>query len=344
MFDPRIFAYGVYGALNVCWRLRCETPLTIRNGLALAYSEGSQAKERGQDLRLYWRGRRNDREVQVTALHYSPRLRGDRVEFIHFAPGSSLRGSWRGWTLWHLVARERLVGLTPPKKDDDDETATEAYLAALDEALDAGYRSYDLVFSLFGQVADSRIEARCLEANAGRLRVAVQPFAGVNLRTVDSSGASMTAHDGPDNVQRHMAVRSPIDRLTHATKEGGLHHFLEFSKGSVFETQLRILNPRPWDLGLLSLWRREMNDGMLRFGALASVGRGRVSVQEETYEAWGSARALQNAGLPAEQWPTIDDLEDPLEGLWQGFLIPPATLSTFETALRYFLTGGDDVA
>ena len=335
MFDPRIFAQGIYGVLRVDWLLRCETPLSIRNGLALQYTEGGRKKERGQSLHLRWRG---PGEHEVAALHYGPRVQGDRVTFIHFVPGSSVRGALRGWTLRHLVQREGLAGLTPPPKGDNEATA--AYLAALDRALDAGFRSYDLLFSLFGQVADSRTEGRRLEANAGRLQVNVQPFAGANLRAIDSSGARMEVEGGPDNVRRHMAVRGPLDRVTQAAKEGGLHHFLEFSRGERFRVQLRISNPTPPDLGLISLWRREMNTGLLRFGSLASIGRGRVSVQEETYDLWLSPHAPVFAEL--DRSPAADAAEA-LSGLWEHVRLSADQLASFEPSLEHFLTGGDHV-
>ncbi len=336
MFDPTLFAQGVSGVLRVDWRLRCETPLSIRNGLALAYSEKSRKKERGQGLRMRWGGQG---DYEVAALHYGPRVQEDRVEYIHFVPGSSVRGALRGWTIRHLVQKEGLAGLTPPPKEDADATA--AYLAALDRALDAGYRSYDLLFSLFGQVADSRTEDRRLEANAGRLRVYVEPFAGANLRGVDSSGAIMTVTDGPDNVQRHMAVRGPLDRVTQAAREGGLHHFLEFSKGTSFRVTLRISNPTAVDLGLISLWRREMNEGLLRLGALASIGRGRVSIQEEAYHLWLGPRSSLWEVL--EQWQEAEDAwDDALAGLWRHVRLPARELPSFEQTLAYFLTGGDD--
>ena len=340
MHDPKVFAQGVFGVLLVDWELRCETPLCIRNGLTLTYSEKSRPKERGQGLRMRWGRTDGTQEFQVAALHYGPKIENDQVTFVHFVPGSSVRGALRGWTLRHLVQREALAGLTPPPKDDAEATA--AYLAALDRALDASYSSYDLVFSLFGQVADSRTEDRRLEANAGRLRVDVEPFEGAALRSIDSSGMEMDVLGGPENVARHMAVRSPIDRVTQATKHGGLHHFLEFSKGERFRVRLSISNPEPHDLGVISLWRREMNEGLLRFGALSSVGRGRVSVQQESYDLWLRPEAVRFEGLERFQ-PVDDGGDDALTGLWQRYTLSADNLVSFEALLEVFLTGGSDV-
>ena len=345
MFDPKIFAQGVYGVLQIDWLLRCETPLALRNGLTLAYTESKRGKERGQGLNLLWREKRNNNEHEVSALHYGPKVQGDQVRFIHFVPGSSVRGALRNWIARHLVQKEMVAALKPPpQKEETDEEETETFLEVLDKALDTGYKSIELVFSLFGQTADSRTEGeRRLEANAGRLRVDVQPFAGANLRGIDSSGSSMTVQEGPDNAARHMTVRSPIDRITHAAKESGLHHFLEFSKGETFRVRLSISNPTPQDLGMISLWRREMNDGLLRFGALSSVGRGRVSVQEEAYDLWlgPQARVFADAeGLQAVD----DDEDDALAGLWQHYTLSGEKLSSFEKSLEKFLTGGHDGA
>jgi CRISPR/Cas system CSM-associated protein Csm3 (group 7 of RAMP superfamily) len=134
---------------------------------------------------------------------------------------------------------------------------------------------------------------------------------------------------GPGNAARQMTVRNPLDRITHASRDGGLHHFLEFSRGQSFNVQLVIRNPQASDLGLLSLWQREMDDGLLRLGALSSVGRGRVKVVEAGYRLWQRANAPAFQGMDkfiAEE----SESQDILAGLWQSHTLPTQSLSQFE--------------
>ncbi|RMD64596.1 hypothetical protein D6833_04200, partial [Candidatus Parcubacteria bacterium] len=183
MYDPRIYKDGVQGVLLVQWTLCCETPLALRNGQRRKYEDKKRKKkERGQNLSMNWS--RPQGEYEVSDLYYGYRIKNGHVEAIHFVPGSSVRGVLRGWTIRHLVAAAAIKGLTLPNPDDEDEV--EAYLSTLSQALE-------------------------MEANAGRLRVEVEPFAGTNFRGIDSAGMPMRVTGGPDNVQRHMTVRGPLD-------------------------------------------------------------------------------------------------------------------------------------
>jgi hypothetical protein len=276
---------------------------------------------------------------EVTGLHYGYQIVDDQVKTMHFVPASSVRGALRNWTIQHVITRELIGGLTPPPKDDPEKL--DAYLETLHKAIDQGNKGYELLFSLFGQVAD--VEGNTFSANAGRLQVVVQPFDNTNLRDIDSAGVSMKVQDGPDNVRRHMAVRSPLDRITHETKKGGLHHFLEFSRGQEFAVHLSIVNPLPRDVGLISLWRRELNDGFLRIGALSSIGRGRVSVTHEDYHLWRRPTAPEFRGLKhfSECEHILD--EDPLAGIWRCYQLNPAATEEFIRDTRVFL-GRDNAA
>ena len=287
MYDHRIFAAGIHSVLRARWELRCETPLAIRNGLSVSYTESGGSKSRGQGLRFSWKQAEKttgkDTEHVVAALHYGYEIAGDEVGTYHFVPASSVRGALRSWTMRHIVHPAFRSELTPPSKED--EAKTSAYFARVRQALKERSLGYQLVASLFGLALDTREEGAQL-ANAGRMQVETGRFDEAAVHPIAANGTVVQGKVGPANARRQMAVRSPVDRLTHATKEGGLHHFLEFSRGQTFTVDLSILNPQGSDVGLISLWVRELNEGLLRIGALASIGRGRVAVPHQDYHLW----------------------------------------------------------
>jgi hypothetical protein len=132
-----------------------------------------------------------------------------------------------------------------------------------------------------------------------------------------------------------MTVRNPLDRMTHASKDGGLHHFLEFCRGETFEVKMTMVNPQGSDLGLLSLWQREINAGLLRFGALSSIGRGRVSILEPSYELQLNSFAEKPAWL-SEHFKPFDGPpnEDVLSGLWDSYILYNSSLDHFISYLK----------
>ena len=126
-----------------------------------------------------------------------------------------------------------------------------------------------------------------------------------------------------------------------SSKEGGLHHFLEFCKGETFSVTIRVLNPMASDLGIISVWRREINDGMLRFGALASMGRGRVRVDDDlnangktSYQLWINPGAPAITGLEHFQKAASANADEALAGLWDAYTLSPDRLDRFEQYLR----------
>jgi hypothetical protein len=329
MYDNQLFASGVYGVFIADWRLRCETPLAVRNGVRITYQVQDALKSRGKDTRFYWREKvsTNKKDNEVAALHYGYKIQGDRLAMIHFIPSSSVRGALRAWTINHLVEPEYRSGMTPPTKTD--QAQTEAYLAGVRASLSTPQSGYQWIASLFGMAFDTRSAGDDL-ANAGRLRVETEPFASATPQPVLLNGDPETAMAGPTNVRRQMSVRNPLDRVTHASRDGGLHHFLEFCKGEVFQVRLTVLNPRGSDLGLIGLWRRELNAGLLRLGALSSIGRGRVSIdpRAETYQLWLGPGAPPMAFLEHIPVDIHAAPGDALAGLWDAYSLPPGILDS----------------
>jgi len=142
-----------------------------------------------------------------------------------------------------------------------------------------------------------------------------------------------------------MPARNPLDRITHASRDGGLHRFLEVIRGETSKVRLRIINPLDCDLALLGLWVRELNDGMLRIGTLSSIGRGRMEVRQQTYELWRRANApkLQGRAFLGDETDGNRPNEI-LSGLWKCHVIPPEKLLEFTEYLKEFTGGSIDVS
>ncbi len=337
MYDNKIFSRGVWGVLKVDWSLICETPLVIRNGLDICYTVSEAVKTRNQGLNFAWKGKVEKTEYEVAALHYGYEVKDGKVGKYHFVPASSVRGALRTWTIRQFVQSDFQGRLTPPKADQSE--AIQAYFKSVQAALTSPQTGYPLVAGLFGLALEARQQAD-LPGNAGRLIVETEPFASPAGRAIAINGPQPGGEMGPANARREMAVRNPLDRVTHASKDGGLHHFLEFCRGETFGVHLSILNPRQADLGLVSLWVREMNTGLLRLGALTSIGRGRVRVQEQGYRLW------QAHGRPA--WPhfvqeTPAPTGEALAGLWECRRLeePEQALRSFEKDVLTEIGGAD---
>jgi CRISPR/Cas system CSM-associated protein Csm3 (group 7 of RAMP superfamily) len=340
MYNDQLFADGVHSVLLAEWELLCKTPLVIRNGQQIAYSDTTPNKTRLGRLNLSWQTTL-DEEHAVAALHYGYEIRDGRVHSYHFVPASSVRGALRSWSIRHLVHPTLYGALTSPVKEDEISVAL--HRSSVRQGLAQRDTGCELIASLFGLAADESEESA--PSNAGRLSIETQKFAGVRLRKVAVSDAEMEAPSEPDNVQRQMPVRNPLDRMTHASCKGGLHRFLEVCRGERFVVQLRIINPLDCDLGLLGQWVCELNDGMLRIGALASIGRGRMEVWQQKYELWRRANSPKQQGHALLGDETNGDRPNEiLSGLWKCQVISPEKLLEFTDYLKEFTGGSIDVS
>jgi len=351
MDNYKIFQDGVHSVLKVRWTLKCETPLVIRNGQSVTYKtpERSPAKSRGLNVTFLWeklvkpedtQKEENKHEHEVAALHYGYEIVGSEVKSYHFVPPSSIRGSLRSWTARYFGSSDLLTVITPIPQEQ--KIARVDYINNLRQKLEGQRNAYELIGSLFGLAFESLAHADDA-GNAGRLQIETERFANTTARPISINGTVSQGLAGPNNARRQMTVRNPLDRVSHASKKnGGLHHFLEFCQGETFAVNLTILNPRDCDLGLLSLWKREMEYGLLRLGALSNIGRGRVSFvkKEESYTLWErpGASVLDNL----EHFNKDEDLpenikNDILVGFWQSYHLPAEKLKEFEKSLESYI-------
>lgn len=259
------------------WLLNLETPLVIRNGTFAGWNNSAKPKTRNYKMEFKWNATPQEMVTsfaQVGDLYHSLEIKGDKVVPYYHVPSSSIRGSLRAWTIEHLLPKE-WWNMEDKIKESDFPNNKPDYL--------------DNIISLFGFAIEGAKKGISKEyTKAGRLTIQVDRF-GSNQTSPDVDGADWKGGNdfGPSNAERQIKPRNPLDRITHAAKEGGLHNFLEFSKGQKLSLAIEILKPdKPeqgvFDQKLLEHWKSEINSGEIRFGGLTGIGRGRAKVITRT--------------------------------------------------------------
>lgn len=318
----RPFENGIHGIIKISWKLHLDTPLAIRNGFSFKWKSTEGEKARNDLVEFQWNESKQGDYHDLMDLNFVIELRGQELVPLYQVPASSLRGALRLWTIRHLVDRSVWPALAGKKEIPFEEI--KQWCLNLKNG-------FALLTGLFGIALEGVFNKENPEeaegyAHAGRLRVNTAPFAipGAAAEPATDHFQIKKGHQcGPNNVNRQVNLRGPVDRITHSAKEGGLHTFLEFSSGQNFDAGLVILNPVPEDLGLVALWEREMEYGFLRLGAVSSVGRGRIHVD-------GSKSDYEIYSLPGEDLseffessaPDAEPYTDKLADLWEKRTIP----------------------
>ncbi len=285
IFKP--FAHGVMGVLHGHWQLELQTPLLIRQGSASVFKQkpASHKKGRGQDAAWLWgSSQAGDEWSQITDFNYQFLIdEKNLLQVEHSIPASSIRGALRNWTIKQLLLRERWRDFSLDNKVEKTEVELSALMQQARQRLEDTKNRWRDILSLFGSAYDLNPETDDPLTWAGRLRLKTQipPASG---KTIDMVAAT----NGPENINRHVNVRNPLDRVTMAAKDKGLHFALEMSEGEMFEVDFHILNPKRADVELLVVWCEDLESGYLRFGGLTSQGRGRVTIAKETYQLFVS--------------------------------------------------------
>jgi hypothetical protein len=214
--------------------------------------------------------------AQVGDLYHSLEIKGDKVAPYYHVPSSSVRGSLRAWTIEHLLPKD-WWNIEDKLKKSDFPNNNPVYL--------------DNILNLFGfAIEGAKKEISEKYTRSGRLTIRVGCFDfDQAMPSVDGADWNLSATNdfGPNNVARHIKPRNPLDRITHAAKEGGLHNFLEFSKGQKLHLTIEVRKSDKaeqdlFDQKLLKRWESEINSGVIRFGGLTGIGRGRAKVISRT--------------------------------------------------------------
>ncbi|NUM78639.1 hypothetical protein HUU40_30130 [candidate division KSB1 bacterium] len=321
------FEHGVLGVLHGTWEIELLSPLAIRNGDKIAFKQKEKrlAKGRGTNLALAWSqsetvlANQPDEYSKIADCNYHFALHHGQVHVEYSIPASSIRGALRNTAIKRWVEWSNRKTFSLPNKEDKTINLEERMQRAKAELQESKNGWYDIL-SLFGCAFDLGEDNDNPLTWAGRMRLSTQINSTTAAQPLNYMGKTLAAQDvdGPQNVQREVAVRNPIDRVTMAAKDGGLHGWLEISPGQCFTLSLQILNPCPKDLELLDLWFDEINQGYLCFGGLTSQGRGRVAIKTEEYELFVSkASALADKLLSANK-PPAEKKDPSLQGLWVG--------------------------
>jgi len=75
-----------------------------------------------------------------------------------------------------------------------------------------------------------------------------------------------------------------IDRFTGGTAGGALYDMEVLTRGD-FQTSIEIRNFERWQLGLIGLILRDMEEGLIRIGSLKSRGLGRIRAEVKRFES-----------------------------------------------------------
>ena len=272
----------VQGVARVDWTLETETPLCIKAGSISAYS-----RDKGIDFAIKKTG--HNSEGSVSDFYFDIRFSNvaqDIPQAVFCVPASSVRGALRSFTIKRLVPKA-YWGATLFEKKDDPETTEEKSAEQVSLLKDALHQpGWHLIQNLFGLAADTGNESLANETVTGRLKVMTD-----NMLCIADD---LNSEKSPFCV----VSRSPLDRATRGTKDGGLHSFMELAPGYPFKIQLQIINPVPADLGFIAFWEKAINQGLLRLGGLSGIGKGRLRLQESSVTLF--SRDTNGFNLPPE--------------------------------------------
>lgn len=306
---------GLQLVLSASWTLVLQTPLCIRSGYHSSFKPtGSGAKTRSVNMDFAWNAPPTQAgEVQVSDLHFGLQCVNGHLIPQYLIPAQSVRGALRSWSILRLVPVEERSLFVSEDEGKHETGSPEPPSPILPTRISS------FLLKTFGMAAGEETTLSPL-AQAGSLRVQTGPLKEPPGVSPGLQGAGWAAEArgssraGPENACRHITVRGPVDRITQAAKDGGLHYFLEFSPGQQFAVNLQIANAATVHLDLMQCWARELDYGMLRLGGLSSIGRGRVGLVHTSYALRGKT------GTNLQAWePFIQEEQRDLDGIWRTY-------------------------
>ena len=265
------FQNGINSIFRVEWNLELETPLVVRNGRKFSWDNSDNSKDRNNIIKVDWSNPKTYPH-EVMDLHAEVVIKNKKAMTKYTIPANSIRGVLRDWTIKHLITERQKWRWTLFETLEGD--LLEQAVAELQKHMNG----FSLLCDLFGMILGSQESTDSL-AQCGRLQISCEKFENEsNPGMITIGKLNNNSNLGPNNVSRQINQRGPVDRITHGAVSGGLHTFLEFSKGQNFTVNLSIVNPTTLDIELVTLWQREINTSMIRFGAITSIGRGKVKI------------------------------------------------------------------
>ena len=293
------------------WSLKCETELVIRSEIPVKVIS-------------------NEQEFEVTDLYAVPMIEKGSLVKKHLIPASSIRGALRSYLIQKLIPEiDRNVFRKVEKKGDEvTETEVQDWLTSVKSILNKNIQAKHII-GLFGFALDTRFEDENF-GQAGRITLETKPLSVPPLMVmVDESGQILPSEGGSTTV------RNPLDRITHASIVHGLHRFLEFSRGTEILVTIRIVNPTAFDFRVIDFLAQEINIGLLRFGALSSIGRGRVTIAKSNYAIWSLPKYQVTEAMDDQvfQKETYSNSNEIFSEFWEYKTISEENLNLFAKSI-----------
>lgn len=328
---------GIQSALHCHWTLTLKTPLVIRHGSSASYKNNPEGykKGRGKEKSFLWEKKetREDDHTWTGVADFNYHFFVDtdgNFRVAYSIPASTIRGALRQWAIKSMLKRDERSHFQSPKLEGFSEEEKASFLKQVGKARecveDTGH-NWHHILSLFGNALDfplEEFEEKEQMTWGSRLKVTTtiklvikEEKSEEEYGSIDGIKIKDMPPNAPDNIQRHINVRNPLDRMTMAAKNQGLHHALEMSPGQVFEVELHILNPKQKDIEMLSLWEEDINEGFLRFGGLTSQGRGRCMFNRAEYNLYASATTEFAVPIASAVKKNVIE-EKVFDGFWNG--------------------------
>ena len=201
-------------------------------------------------------------KCEISTIYKEPYISENILAYYYKIPSSSFRGALRSFFIENFIEDEFFYLFNEAKESNQNKDNL------LLESINQTSENFNFLYYLFGFSFDSSSESPY--GRKGKISFLTHNiFYNEQLLT-----------ESAVNFQ----TRSPIDRMTHATKEHGLHRFEQIPQESTFSVDIQIINPSLDDLGFINLCEREIEYGMIRFGGVGSIGKGRLSFVNKNYD------------------------------------------------------------
>lgn len=324
----------VKGVAVITWELETATPLCIKSGSASLWNQASSKAGKPVKLRRinaeydFFKKESLPDDASISDFYYGVTIDQDQLMLNHEIPASGVRGALRNYAIKRLTPKEHWNAALFPETEEMAaplEEKTE-YSKKLKAALKTpGWQMLRTIFGLAADTFDPQIEK---ESAKGRLSVETGMLEAMPKEIFQKNlfdGNFSHFEPGPINGRMLFTTRNPIDRITRAAKNGGLHSFTELAPGNRFSITLRFLNPVPTDLGMVALWEQGICQGLLRLGGLNSAGRGRLEIKSTRINLF----LREQTGFSGLKVSTDESCPDILSGLYPEFIIPEWKTKTF---------------
>ena len=347
MSIPIPFPQGLTSLLKCSWTLELITPLVIRASTNASIHNKNRTQKKGREKQYDFRWEEPIDEKEWAAIrdfNYEFQAienddNGSKDEFKlklqarYSIPGSSIRGALRQWTIRALVKDDEMRLFSLPKIVTGESIDKAERMTKARKAVNDPENRWHDILSLFGIAYDLNPGVNEPLIWSGRLEMGTvelpeQEYAPEDYRYDESDKGKKVNIIAPKNIKQNLKTRSPLDRVTMAARSGGLHSGIEMSEEQHFTLEFRILNPKPNDLRVLKLWKRDLDAGFIRFGGLTSQGRGKVKIVNDAYSLFAAcntplAEAIKKLGK--------EDIAQDFTGIWTGAELDFESLFRSET-------------